>query len=141
PIGLLAAMMGRQRGLEVHVLDRVTGGIKADLVRALGGSYHAGGLRELGIAPDVVIESTGAATVIVEALAGSARNSVVCLTGLSTGKHLVEVDINTLNRTLVLENDVVLGSVNANRRHYEAAAAALAAAERAWLERVITRRV
>jgi threonine dehydrogenase-like Zn-dependent dehydrogenase len=141
PIGLLAAMMGRQRGLDVHVLDRVTGGIKPDLVRALGGTYHAGDLRALGIAPDVVIESTGAATVIIEALAISARNSVVCLTGLSTGKHLVEVDINMLNRTLVLENEVVLGSVNANRRHYEAAAAALAAADRAWLERVITRRV
>ena len=41
----------------------------------------------------------------------------------------------------MLENDVVFGSVNANRRHYEAAAAALAAADRAWLERLITRRV
>src|SRR5437870_11393384 len=28
PIGLLAALMGRQRGLEVHVLDRVAGGVK-----------------------------------------------------------------------------------------------------------------
>ena len=46
-----------------------------------------------------------------------------------------------LNRDIVLENDVVFGSVNANRRHYEAAAAALAAADRAWLERLITRRV
>ena len=46
-----------------------------------------------------------------------------------------------LNRNIVLENDVVFGSVNANRRHYEAAAAALAAADRAWLERLITRRV
>ena len=46
-----------------------------------------------------------------------------------------------LNRDIVLENDVVFGSVNANRRHYEAAAAALAAADRSWLERLITRRV
>jgi glucose 1-dehydrogenase len=41
----------------------------------------------------------------------------------------------------VLENDVVFGSVNANRRHYEQAAAALATADRGWLERLITRRV
>ena len=41
----------------------------------------------------------------------------------------------------MLENDVVFGTVNANRRHYEAAAAALAAADRGWLERLITRRV
>jgi hypothetical protein len=36
---------------------------------------------------------------------------------------------------------VVLGTVNANRRHYEAAAQALAQADVRWLERLITRRV
>ena len=41
----------------------------------------------------------------------------------------------------ILENRVVFGSVNANRRHYETAAQALARADRAWLERVITRRL
>jgi threonine dehydrogenase-like Zn-dependent dehydrogenase len=46
-----------------------------------------------------------------------------------------------LNRTIVRENDLVFGSVNANRRHYEAAADALARADRSWLERLITRRV
>ena len=33
PIGLLAALIGVQRGLEVHVIDQVTEGIKPDLVR------------------------------------------------------------------------------------------------------------
>jgi threonine dehydrogenase-like Zn-dependent dehydrogenase len=42
---------------------------------------------------------------------------------------------------MVLENDVVFGSVNANRRHYEAAADALMRADRAWLRALITRRV
>ena len=46
-----------------------------------------------------------------------------------------------LNESLVLENRVVFGSVNANRRHYEAAAQALQRAERAWLERLLTRKV
>src|SRR5690606_17574556 len=41
PIGLLAAMIGVQRGLEVHVLDRVTDGPKPDLVADLGATYHA----------------------------------------------------------------------------------------------------
>ncbi len=41
----------------------------------------------------------------------------------------------------MLENDVVFGSVNANRRHYEARAAALARADKSWLSRLITRRV
>ncbi len=40
---------------------------------------------------------------------------------------------------MVLQNDVVFGSVNANRRHYEAGAAALAKADPVWLARLITR--
>jgi threonine dehydrogenase-like Zn-dependent dehydrogenase len=42
---------------------------------------------------------------------------------------------------LVLGNDVVFGSVNANRKHYQMAADALARADRNWLDRLITRRV
>jgi hypothetical protein len=42
---------------------------------------------------------------------------------------------------MVLGNAVVFGTVNANRRHYEAAAATLARADRQWLERLITRKV
>lgn len=51
------------------------------------------------------------------------------------------IDAGMLNRRLVLENDVVFGSVNANRRHYEAGAKALADADRQWLARLVTRRV
>jgi hypothetical protein len=42
---------------------------------------------------------------------------------------------------MVLENDVVFGTVNANRRHYEAAAESLAKADPQWLSRLISRRV
>jgi hypothetical protein len=42
---------------------------------------------------------------------------------------------------MVLENDVVVGSVNANLRHYATAADALARADAEWLARLITRRV
>ena len=42
PIGLLAALVGKQHGLEVHVLDRVESGAKPELVRALGATYHTG---------------------------------------------------------------------------------------------------
>jgi glucose 1-dehydrogenase len=140
-VGLMAALLAAQRGLEVHVLDRAQGGPKPDLVRALGGTYHASGPGKLGFAPDVIVECTGAADVIVECLTLTMRGGIVCLTGLSSGRHRIMLDVNCLNRSLVLENDVVLGSVNANRRHYEQAAAALARADRSWLERVITRRV
>jgi hypothetical protein len=58
----------------------------------------------------------------------------------STGA-VIPLDVGALNRTAVLNNDVVFGTVNANRRHYEAAGAALAAADHSWLDRLITRRV
>ena len=53
----------------------------------------------------------------------------------------VEIDAAAINRRLVLENDVVFGTVNANRRHYTAAVAALATADPSWLDALITRRV
>src|SRR5512136_846098 len=56
PIGLLAALVGRQRGLEVHVLDRVEKGSKPELVRQLGATYHSGRATELGFEPDVIVE-------------------------------------------------------------------------------------
>jgi threonine dehydrogenase-like Zn-dependent dehydrogenase len=141
PIGLLAALLGVQRGLQVHVLDRVTEGPKPGLVRDLGATYHATGLDTLGFEPDIVIECTGAPAVVIEVMGRTARNGIVCLAGVSSGGRRTEVDAGMLNRTMVLENDVVFGSVNANRRHYEQAAGALAEADRAWLGRLITRRV
>jgi threonine dehydrogenase-like Zn-dependent dehydrogenase len=51
------------------------------------------------------------------------------------------LDLGALNRSMVLENEVIFGSVNANRRHWQLAAQALAAADHAWLMRLITRRV
>ncbi|MFN2566000.1 MAG: glucose 1-dehydrogenase [Gemmatimonadaceae bacterium] len=141
PIGLLSALLGVQRGLEVHVFDRVTEGPKPDLVRVLGATYHTGSLEDLEFDVDVVLECTGAPAVVAEVIGRTRRNGIVCLTGVSSGGRRTPVDLGLLNRTMVLENDVVFGSVNANRRHYEAAGAALAAADRSWLERLITRRV
>ncbi len=141
PIGLLAALMGVQRGLEVHVLDRVTEGPKPGLVRDLGAQYHTGSLRELARGADVVMECTGVGQLVFDAIGTSTPGSIVCLTGISSGGRPLAVDMAALNKSMVLENDVVFGSVNANRRHYEKGAQALAGADPAWLERLITRRV
>jgi hypothetical protein len=65
----------------------------------------------------------------------------VCLTGVSPSDRKLTVDAGGLNRELVLENDVVFGTVNANLGHYALAAEALGRADRGWLERLITRRV
>ncbi|MBM0229362.1 MULTISPECIES: glucose 1-dehydrogenase [Micromonospora] len=141
PIGLLAALLATQRGLSVHVLDRATEGPKPDLVRALGATYHATPVTELDFAPDVVVECTGAPVVVLDAMFKAGPTGIVCLTGVSSGGRTIDFDAGALNRALVLENNVVLGSVNANRRHWELAAEALARADQAWLNSLISRRV
>jgi threonine dehydrogenase-like Zn-dependent dehydrogenase len=141
PIGLLAALMGVQRGLDVHVLDRVTDGPKPQLVRDLGATYHTGSAVELAKAADVVIECTGVGQLILDIICHTPPNCITCLTGLSGSRRKVPLDASSLNNAMVLENDVVFGSVNANRRHYEAGAEALAKADPQWLGRLISRRV
>jgi glucose 1-dehydrogenase len=143
PIGLLAALLGVQRGLEVHVLDRATDGPKPDLVARLGAHYHRTDVATVtGEAmPDVIVEATGAAQVVFDAMEHNAPAGIVCLTGVSPEGRSLSVDIGALNRDLVLENDVVFGSVNANLGHYALAAQALGRADRSWLEALITRRV
>ncbi len=143
PIGLLAAMLGRQRGLDVHVLDRDRGGLKAELVQQLGATYHTDDVDTVSqqLCPDVVVEATGAPSVVLASMAGTASYGIVCLTGVSSRGRSLRVDAGELNRELVLENDVVVGSVNANLRHYRQAAEALAAADLDWLGRLVTRRL
>jgi threonine dehydrogenase-like Zn-dependent dehydrogenase len=141
PIGLLAALMGAQRGLEVHVLDLVEEGLKPDLVRDLGASYHVGEVADACDHADIVLECTGVGQLIFDVLQSNAPSGIVCLTGISSGGRKLQIDLAALNRTMVLENDVVFGTVNANRRHYMTALDALASADHAWLGRLITRQV
>jgi len=140
PIGLLAAMIGKQMGLSVTVVDRTEDGPKPGLVAALGATYHAGPADSLDDA-DVVMECTGVPALLPEAIEKTANGGVTCLTGVSPTGTSLTLDLGALGREMVLTNKAVVGSVNANRRHYEAAAAALAKADQSWLDGLLTRRV
>jgi threonine dehydrogenase-like Zn-dependent dehydrogenase len=142
PIGLLAAMIGAQRGLDVHVLDHDESLEKKTIVRLLGGSFHLGGIPDLdGLKPDIIMECTGAPSVVRDTFGRTAAGGIVCLVGVSAPGHDLDVDIGEVNRTMVLDNDTVFGTVNANRTHYEDAVAVLQRADKHWLARLITRRV
>lgn len=143
PIGLLAALLGVQRELEVHVLDQVTSGPKPQLVHALGAQYHHSDIDDVTkrVKPDVVIEATGVPKLVIGAMSGTAAYGITVLTGVSTAGRLLPIDPGGLNRDIVLENDAVVGSVNANLRHYALAAEALAEADLDWLGRLVSRRV
>ena len=130
PIGLLAALLGAQRGLEVHVLDRITDGPKPELV--------ARPRRHL---PHTATSATVARRrrrTSSSRPPGPSRSSLDAMTPQRRVRHRLPhrrvaarrpltIDLGGLNRDIVLENDVVFGTVNANRRHYQLAAEALAA--------------
>ena len=113
PVGLLAAVLGVQLGLDVSVFDRVTAGPKPGLVRDLGGTYQSESLTDSDVKADMLVECTGVVSVVLETLAPRALDS----------------------------GEAVFGSVNANRSHYDAAVRALEKADSAGLQRLTTRRV
>jgi threonine dehydrogenase-like Zn-dependent dehydrogenase len=141
PVGLLAAMLARQRGLDTWVLDIVADGPKPQLVTELGATYSTGRASELPVRPDIVIECTGHGPVLSDVFASVSPNATIALAGLSHHPYLRTSDLSAVNRQLVLGNQVIFGTVNAGRRHYDQAADALARADPGWLARLLTRQV
>ena len=144
PIGLLAALIGAQRGLDVHVLDHRDSGRKSELiVRELGGTFHLGSLADLdGLKPDILMECTGAP----ERRARRARPHRVRRHRLPGRRVRARPRFrsSTSARSIApwcSTTTPVFGSVNANRKHYEDAVDALQRADKHWLARLITRRV
>ena len=140
PIGLLAALIGSQRGLDVHVLDRMESGTKPELVRALGATYHSGTIAGVGFQPDIIVECTGVGQVITDAIQAVGAGGVVCLTGVGSGGRTTGLPTADVAAAVVLQNNVVVGSVNANKRHWYRAGQVLSNADHGWLGRLITRR-
>jgi len=140
PIGLLAAGVASLRGVDVHVLDRVETGPKPDIVRALGATYHSCSVADVGFEPDIIMECTGVGQVIAESLSVIGASGVVCLTGVGHGGALPKVPTANVASSAVLKNNVLFGSVNANKRHWYKASERLAQMDRKWLSRLINRR-
>ncbi|HET8644971.1 MAG TPA: glucose 1-dehydrogenase [Vicinamibacteria bacterium] len=151
PVGLLAALVLRLRGLEVHVASRDPEGSARDhLLREVGVRYvSTGGDPDLaGLAErvgriDVVFEATGATAVVVPSMRILGPNGVCILSSVTPGRKALEVDVAGWNREMVLGNRLAFGTVNAGRRHFEAGVRDMEAAEErfaGWLARLVTRR-
>lgn len=150
-IGTLATLLLRLDGLDVHLYSRGDGGAGRRLTEAAGATFISadhrkldhGLAREIG-AIDIVIEATGYSPLAFEAMDVVGPNGVVCLTGVSGGRRCLAIDASHLNLEMVLENKLVFGTVNANRRHFESGVTDMEAIEGRWpgvLERMVTRRV
>ena len=92
----------------------------------LGATYHAVPVNELRLRAGRGGRVHRRAAVVLDVMCKAGPTGIVCLTGVSSGGRTIDFDAGALNRALVLENNVVFGSVNANRRHWDLAAQALA---------------
>ena len=141
PIGLLAALSLKLWGIsEVHVLDRMESGSKPDLVRELGATYHSGRVADLNFEPDAIIECTGVGQVIADCIHKIGASGIICLTGVGQGGAIGAGVLADVAAAAVLRNNVIVGSVNANKRQWYRAGLTLAKADRTWLAKLITRR-
>jgi threonine dehydrogenase-like Zn-dependent dehydrogenase len=143
PIGLLAAMTLRLRGAEVYGLDVVNAETARPqwLVR-IGGQYVDGRQIPLDrldatLGPmEMIIEATGIPALEFNLLDALSSNGVYVLTGIPGGDRPLEIPGAELIRRLVLDNQVMLGSVNAARDHFQMAVDDLGEARLRWGEHV-----
>ena len=132
-IGLLATYLLRLAGVEVWTASLEP---ENELVEASGASYMStqdNDLSELGEF-DLVIEAAGNVQLMARTLGQLRRSGVACILGIDPREQTVEVDGRVLGVDLILENRVLFGSVNAQRRDWLAAVADLDRARERWPE-------
>jgi threonine dehydrogenase-like Zn-dependent dehydrogenase len=138
-VGLLATLVLRLRGLEVHTFASAAAPYKnADLIEEIGASYHSvkdvpfsGSSVPFG-AYDIIFEATGYAPLAFEAICELNKNGVLVLSSVTGGKHTIEVDADKANLGFVLGNKVMVGTVNAARENFETGVSDFARAELTW---------
>ncbi len=145
PVGLLAAMVLALRGAKVYGLDVVdANSARPKWLGAIGGKYLDGRQvpvdqveKTLGLM-DLILDATGIAKLEFNLLDALAFNGAYVLTGIPAGDRPLQVDGADLIRKLVLNNQVMLGSVNAARGHFQMASDDLAHAQLRWGNHIAT---
>jgi threonine dehydrogenase-like Zn-dependent dehydrogenase len=144
PVGLLAAMILRLRGGEVYGLDVVDSKTaRPKWLGGIGASYVDGREvpadqveKKIGLM-DFILDASGIADLEFNLLEALALNGIYVLTGIPGGDRPLQIPGAELIRQLVLENQVMLGSVNAARGHFQMAADDLAQAHLRWGAQIV----
>jgi threonine dehydrogenase-like Zn-dependent dehydrogenase len=142
-IGLLMTYLLRLADLEVWTASLEP---ENELVERSGARYvsiHDNELSELGKF-DLVIEAAGSAQVMARTLGLLRRGGVACLLGIDPHDQTVELDGQVLGVDTILENRVLFGSVNAQRRDWLTAVDDLDRVRERWpeaLDQFVTLRV
>jgi threonine dehydrogenase-like Zn-dependent dehydrogenase len=148
PVGLLGAAALRARGLRTVIVGREPASdLRAQIAMQLGAEYVSVEKstildlpKQVGH-PDLVLEATGSARVVFDAMEILGPNGVLCLLSVTGGSGMNEEPIERINQLLVLGNQVVFGSVNANPRHFAKGVEDFVTVEKHWpgvLTRLLT---
>ncbi len=155
PIGLMAAMVTRLKGLDTIVYSRDPNKEISDRVSQIGAKYvpklnekgetinHLAHLPENFGSFDFILEATGSAEVAVGAMRIIGLNGILCLTSVTGAMNSMEICAACLNFDLVLGNRTIFGSVNANRLDFEQGVKDLVSGQQrwpGWIGSLITRR-
>ena len=147
-IGLLTTLVLKLKGLQVYTLARGEApNLKSEIVEGLEASYVSTKqtsmddlVKQTG-KPDLIVDATGSSRLAFEAMKHLGHNGVVVWTSITGGQNSVEVPADNINLQWVLGNKLLLGSVNANRNHFEMGIRDLALGEMMYpgvLEKILT---
>ncbi len=135
-IGLLATLILRLRGMEVYTIARTEKPcLKAEIAEQYDATYistRETSLKELVAQvgkPDLIVEATGSSQVAFEAMEVLGHNGAIVWTSITGGQRNIQIPADNVNLNWVLGNKLLLGSVNANYRHFESGIADLALGE------------
>ena len=152
-VGLLTVMALRMRGYEIHGFgrDKRDGYLNAELCEAIGATYDS--TAEISVADsvkkygeyDLIFECTGFSPIIFDAMQSLNENGILILASVTGGDRKTDaVPSDVINQKFVLGNRAMVGTVNANREHFEMGVKDLTLCEAmyaGWLSRMLTHKV
>jgi threonine dehydrogenase-like Zn-dependent dehydrogenase len=150
PVGLLGALALLERGFDTWVYSRESAdSARAKWVESVGGHYiESATLPIKDLSKKIgnlflIYEATGAASVAFAAFSAIGKNGVLILTGVPGHDASVTLDAEQVMRNLVLQNQVIYGTVNAGPSSFDNAIHDLANFDAHWpgpLRQLITGR-
>jgi threonine dehydrogenase-like Zn-dependent dehydrogenase len=151
PIGLLACFILKLRGAEIYGLDIVDeSSPRPGILKEIGGKYINGKMLNTDKIDDTfggmdfILEATGIAKLEFQLLDALGLNGIYVLTGIPSGERPITLLGSDLMRQMVLQNQIMFGSVNAAMKHYRDAVADLEKIKSKWeksISRIITEKV
>ena len=125
PVGMLAALIARIRGFSVWAADRHGPDTKrASLLKSAGVEHidtQTASVTDFAKTIgqfDMIIEATGDAAVGLDVIPALGPNGIIALTGIPGGSQVYQMPAVQIMRSIVLNNLVVVGIVNANISYF-----------------------